>query len=280
MGRNWLRAYKITCGAAGSTGFSTDKLHIAFEIQKTEDESSNTAKISLWNLNDEHVEMVCEKDCYVELSAGYENNPLPTIFKGYVTFGDTELDGADRKTTFECADGWVEKRDSYSSRSYTGKTRNKNVIEDAAADMGLSVKFADDCEFTDFPNGYSFIGQTSASLTKACNASGLSWYIDNGIIHIKKSKGTMSRQCFLLNSSTGLIGVPKRLTETGDSSDDKKTVGYEVQYFLNAGINVSDYVKLETQKVSGYFRVESLTISGDNFSGDWVCKATLKIDSE
>ena len=48
-----------------------------------------------------------------------------------------------------------------------------------------------------------------------------------------------------------------------------------MEYFLNGAINIDDYVKLESDTVTGYFRVYSLEISGDNVSGDWICKARL-----
>lgn len=60
------------------------------------------------------------------------------------------------------------------------------------------------------------------------------------------------------------------------STSQKKTIeGWDVEYFMNAAITVNDYVKLESKTITGYFRVQSVTIEGDNISGDWVCKARL-----
>lgn len=62
---------------------------------------------------------------------------------------------------------------------------------------------------------------------------------------------------------------------TQDEATGKNTLGWDVEYFLNSAINIDDYVKLESETVTGYFRVYSLEISGDNVSGDWICKARL-----
>ena len=76
------------------------------------------------------------------------------------------------------------------------------------------------------------------------------------------------------------LEVPKRITissESDDSSSGKSNsqIGYEVKYFLNGAIGVNDYVRLESDKVRGYFRVYKLTIDGDNLEGDWICTAQL-----
>ena len=44
---------------------------------------------------------------------------------------------------------------------------------------------------------------------------------------------------------------------------------------MNGAINIDDYVKLESKTVTGFFRVKTLEITGDNITGDWLCKAQL-----
>jgi hypothetical protein len=276
---SFLRKHKIKCGKPGGKGFETSELRIAFSISRSEDKSGNSATLSIWNLNPEHEAMVCEKDCYIEIQAGYEDTPLMTIFTGYVTYGEPgESEGADRSANLELVDGRVEVRDTYVSKSYSGSTGSQKIIDDIGREMGLSVSYADDVTHKDIPNGYSFVGQGTSSLDKACAASGLQWYIDNGVLHIKKKNGTMSKQVYELSADTGLIGFPKRVTQSGDSEEDKNVIGYEVQYFLNADIKVSDYVYLNSKKHKGYCRVQSLKIDGDSHSGDWMCSATLMME--
>jgi len=161
---SFIREYKLTAGKPGSPGFETSDLRIAFGISRSEEKSGNNASLSIWNLNKDHREMVTDKDCYIELSAGYRDTKLIKIFTGYVTFGDTEPDNADRRTVLELVDGRVPVRDTYCSRSYSGSTDSKKIIDDTARDMDLTVSYADDCEFGQFPNGFSFLGQGIAAL--------------------------------------------------------------------------------------------------------------------
>jgi len=272
---SWNRKYKLTAGPAGGYGFETDQLRISFSITRTEEKSGNNASLSVWNLSRDHEEMITEKDCFVEIQAGYEDTPLITIFKGYVTYGDGELDGADWRTDLELVDGRVPVRDTYISKSYSGATENKKIIDDTASEMNLTVEYADDCEFGKIPNGYSFVGQGAASLDKACAVSGLSWYIDNDVLHVKRVGGTKNKRAYTLSADTGLIEFPKKITKSGKSEEDKDVVGYEVRYFLNADINIGDYVFLDAKRIKGFHRVQSLKIDGDTHSGDWMCTATL-----
>ena len=44
---------------------------------------------------------------------------------------------------------------------------------------------------------------------------------------------------------------------------------------MNGAISVNDLVKLESEEVTGMFRVYKLEIHGDNTEGDWQCTAQL-----
>lgn len=276
------RQYRFAAGPAGGKGFeigattleSPTAMHINFSVEKADTETPNTSKISLWNLNPEHLAILNEKDCVVTLRAGYDTL-MTLVFVGTVTYISTELDGADRETAMEVADGRVELRDSYVSLSYTGKINTKKIIEDTAMEMGVTVTFSYNAQFADLPNGFSYIGPGRVALDKACASSGLQWQIQNGILQVKMKRDTMTREVYLLSPDSGLLGIPKRITfgEDGSGADDQK--GWEVEYLLNGAIGIGDYVRLESKTIKGYFRVRSIEMSGDNIEGDWKCVAKL-----
>lgn len=90
-------------------------------------------------------------------------------------------------------------------------------------------------------------------------------------------------RAFLLSPKTGLVDVPKKLTKgeknsgnaTANSQENKNQTGWEITYLLNAAIGVNDYVKLESKKASGVFRVSKIKIEGDNFGERWICTAEI-----
>lgn len=280
--RNFDRQYRFSAGPAGGTGFEVGAtsrsqptaLHISFSVQKADTESQNTGKITLWNLSPAQLATLNEKDCVVVLKAGYGSH-MPLVFTGAVSFIQTSIDGADRMTEIEAVDGRIEIRDTYVSVSYSGVINTKTVIDDIAKEMGVTVTYSYNAEFVDLPNGFSFVGQAKNALDKACASNGLSWSIQNGILQVKKLKDTMSQEVFLLTPETGLINVPKKISISAEDKNAKDQTGWDVDYLMNAAINIDDYVRVESKAVTGYFRVYSIEIEGDNIEGSWMCTARL-----
>ncbi len=280
--RNFDRQYRIACGPAGGTGFEigeTNKrqpvpLHISFSCQKSEKQTQNTCKVAIWNLNDEHLSIIKEKDCVLVLKAGY-GNVIPLIFTGIISFVQTTDDGADRKTDIDVIGNLVEIRDTYVSVSYNGTVNWKTIFDDVASQMGVAVSYSYNAEFVDIANGFSFVGQAKDIMTKGCNCCGLVWSLQNGIMQVKKPKDVMSKEVFVLSPDTGLLGIPAQVSASQSEESAENENGWDVVYFMNGAIHVSDYVKVESKAVTGYFRVYSIDMQGDNVSGDWICKARL-----
>ena len=280
---NFDRQYRLIAGQSGSEGFLVGDgdfpLRINFSVERADLQAQNTARISIWNLNPSHVAELDKDDCVVALQAGY-GNITPLIFTGVVTFATTEADGADRCTKLELVDTRVELRDSHVSLSYTGNVNTKTLIQDVAGQMGLAVTFSYNAKFYDMANGFSYVGPAQGVLDKACASSELQWSIQNGILQVKNMNDVMSKQVYVLSAETGLIGIPKKV-QIADSKDTAKAQhGWDVEYLMNAAINIDDYVKLESELVSGFFRVSTLKIEGDNVQGSWTCVARLLEVSE
>lgn len=277
---NFDRKYSFVASPPGGAGFEVGQgepmpLRINFSIEKADTETPNTARISLWNLNPEHIAMLNEKDCMVKLRAGYRLGNVTLVFVGDITYVKTIMDAADRETIIEVADGRVCLRDTYVAKSYAGVINTKTIIEDTAGEMGVAVTFSYNAEFADFPNGFSFIGPARVCLDKACATSNLQWQIYNGVLQIKNSRDTMDREVYVLSPESGLLGIPKRITYSEDGSGTDEQPGWEVEYLLNGAINISDFVRLESKFVQGFFRVKWIEMNGDNIRGAWKCTARL-----
>ncbi len=73
---NFDRQYRVTIGQAGKEGFTIGEgypqaLHVEFSFEKTDLETQNTGKITIWNLNKEHLSELEKPNCVVALSARY-----------------------------------------------------------------------------------------------------------------------------------------------------------------------------------------------------------------
>lgn len=279
--KNWGRRYILEIGPQGGTGFriggeygKEEVLHVSFSVEKSDAESANTCKIEIWNLADETLKLLDEKDNAAYLKAGYERN-VPLIFAGIITNVQTELDGSDRLTRLEVTDGRVALRDTTISTSINGKVDSHDIYEMIAKEMGLTIDFANDLEFKTFPNGYSFVGKGRNALQRVANANGHAWTIQNGIIQVTIPGRPINTKGYLLSSKTGLISIPKRVTISEHSDSNDSLTGWEVRYFLNGAIGINDVLQIQSSTANGYYRVCKLNIDGDNFEGDWLCVAQV-----
>lgn len=279
---NFLRSYTLKCGKKGKSGFEignisdavSPALHISFSVEKCDVESPNTAKVQVWNLSDKNLKILDSKDCIVELKAGYgENKAL--ILAGNVVAATTTPDNADRMTEIEVVDGRVALRDAYISISINGSVNCKDIYARIAAEMGLSILFAGDLSFKKMPKGFSYVGKAKDALQKVAKYCKHNWTIQNQVIQITWPGRAVSTRAYLLNSKTGLISIPKRITIGSSSEGNEQKNGWEVQYLLNGAIGVNEIVQLESSTANGYYRVYKVTFDGDNLEGDWICTAQI-----
>lgn len=279
---NFDRQYRLAAGPGGGMGFEVGEtsktqpvpLHVNFSLQKSDLETQNTGRVTVWNLNPKQLAVLNEKDCCLSLRAGYGSR-LSLIFAGIVSYATTTKDGSDMKTEMEVVDNLVEVRDTYVSVCYNGAVNWKTIFDDVAAQMGVAVSYSYNATFSNLANGYSFTGLARDIMSKGCKCCGLSWSLQNGVMQVKKPGDVMSKEVYVLSSKSGLIGIPAKVVISSDEATGKNQIGWEVEYLLNGAINIDDYVKLESKTVTGFFRVRTLEITGDNITGDWLCKAQL-----
>ncbi len=274
---NFDRQYRIIIGNSGSAfelGGGDHPLHVAFEIQKADTQANNSARINVWNLNKEHISMLEKSDCRVLLRAGYGTR-LATIFEGTVNFASTTMEGADRKTEIELVDSLKSTRDGFVSVSYSEPVSWKRIMDDVATQMGVVVSYSYNATFVQMESGLSFVGKGADLISKGCNSCGLSWTIQDGILQIKKPNDVMKREVYIINKDTGMVGIPARVALEKSKTTVKK-LGWDVSFLMNGSIGVNDYVKVESDAVTSFFKVYSITHSGDNVSGDWVSTARLE----
>lgn len=280
--KNFLRRYTLKCGPMGRPGFEIGNvssaketaLHVSFNIEKSDSETSNTAKVQIWNLSERNLKLLESKDCIVELKAGYGES-IPPVLVGNVTSVATVSDNADRMTELEVVDGQVALRDTDISISLNGAVNCMDVYAHIASQMGIPVIYAPDLTFKVLPNGFSFVGSARTGLQKLARCCGHSWSIQNQILQVTWPGRPVSVRGYLLNNDTGLIDVPKRITLAASSGDSEPVNGWEIRYLLNGAIGVNDTVMVESSVISGYFRVQKITMDGDNLEGDWICTAQV-----
>lgn len=303
--KQWKREYKLVAGVRGEEGFKIESagasrpLHISFDLEKSDTQSSNTGTIKISNLSKEHRSVLEKKDCYIELHAGYGDN-LGLVFAGGVSTTEEELSNADRELTINVVDGftyndlpgWLSLNGTVTCSEVLNKLIEAMEIDSAVITDAAQEKL----EEAKYDNGYSYVGKLRAALQNVLRKAGVTYTIQNGILQVYVYGESITPKAYSLSAESGLISIPKKISisqtnsNTGSSSSstssssssssssgttDKGIPGYEVNFLLNPAVGVNDLIVLKSKNVSGYFRVQKLTIDGDNYSGDWKCTAQL-----
>lgn len=296
---NFLRQYSIMAGVPGREGFEITSvgvnrpLHVNFSLEKTDTQSSNTGRLQISNLNEEHKAVLSEAGCVVEIKAGYSDT-LGTVFLGGAANPSEVLNGADRALELELIDG-LSSYDSLCTLSMNGVVNASAIIPVLQEQMGIesvimTEKAAVMLDSAKYANGYCFVGKSRAALQALVSKAGLAYTFQQGVLQIYFPGEAITAQAYVISYDTGLISVPKKITITESSlssgggakvsslipdGSGNGTQGYEVEYLINGAIGINDLVQVESKELNGIFRVKKQSFSGDNYSGDWICKAQI-----
>lgn len=287
----WDRQYRVRIGKNNSVGREIGKpnektkraIRCSFSCEIGDSSSSNTGKITLWNLADETLRLLEQEDCLIELRAGYGDD-LPVIMGGSLTCFETETNGADRQTTIEFVDSFTSARDTTVSLSYSGVVNGEKIVRDVAQEMGCEVKLSPKAKMIDFKN-FAFVGTGKTLIGRLCDRSKLRWSVQNGIIQICALDEPLTMAAYVLSADSGMIGSPKPFFESASTSSKSSTSknassnttkrkakkGIEVTYCLNGHIQIDDYVKVESREDKGNYRASKIRFTGDTEGDDWQC---------
>ena len=282
----WDRQYRVRIGKNNSVGREIGKpnektkraIRCSFSCEIGDSSSSNTGKITLWNLADETLRLLEQEDCLIELRAGYGDD-LPVIMGGSLTCFETETNGADRQTTIEFVDSFTSARDTTVS-----VVNGEKIVRDVAQEMGCEVKLSPKAKMIDFKN-FAFVGTGKTLIGRLCDRSKLRWSVQNGIIQICALDEPLTMAAYVLSADSGMIGSPKPFFESASTSSKSSTSknassnttkrkakkGIEVTYCLNGHIQIDDYVKVESREDKGNYRASKIRFIGDTEGDDWKC---------
>lgn len=126
-------------------------------------------------------------------------------------------------TELRVSDGQMNLRDSVVSVSFAPGTSGETVLQDVARRMGLAVQLGEDVTFAAYPNGYSYVGYGRNALTEICDASGLTWSVQNGILQVILAGGTTGVRGLVFGPESGLVDYPQRIIRANASEDAKTT---------------------------------------------------------
>lgn len=297
------RTAELIVGQSGKDGILIKDLRFSFKIEKTLSETLNNSTLSIYNLNRDSRKLVETPNNAVILKAGYAQDVGPvTCFTGIVRRSLTVRDGVDWRTDFELDDGMIAYRDSKHTISFAPGVSGAAVLTAVAQKFNLPIRAFPAIPNKTYPQGFSFVGRTREAMTKVCNYLGLEWSIQNQEIQVLTKGGSLKRTAIVISSDTGMIGSPAFEAKTmsdkaaakagittdtagvirrpkendqGEVSEQLEVQGYKVVCLLQPTIEPGHVVKLQSEGVDAWMKVEKVTHEGDTFGADW--KSTLSL---
>lgn len=245
MSIKYLRQVNLVVSANGQ-GLDLSNMHIIFRTFAPDASAPPTAYIRVYNLAKATVSQIQSEFQKVTLQAGYANGDVGIIFSGTII---QTKNGAEKNVINSYLDIMASDLDLF----YTGTVVNKTLkagsskqdqldsIFQAAQSAGATKGYIPDSLQTGgiLPRGKVQFGMGRDLLSDLSDTSNVSWSIQDGKINLIPYTGYLPGEAVVLNSQTGLIGVPEA-TENG----------IEVKCLLDAKIKAGTRIQLNNQDIT------------------------------
>lgn len=275
------RVYTLTIGdAASGQGFIIDtSLNVRFDISKSSDQKAkrNSAVIEVYNLSLEHIQMLDATEyVYCKFSAGYrESGPL-VVVEGNVIETTSVKRGTDFVTQLKMGEGYTELQHT-KIKSLVGPGKRNEDAYDAILETMPGVArgaFSGTNLNNPIVYGYPLNGTPEQNLTALASAHNQEWQVTAGVLHVSDENGLLTKNQALapiVSEQTGLIDVPFFTSAEGRKlpKNKKRRRGVQFTSLLNANYNPGFIVKLESQRITGFYRINTSRFSGEFRGGEW-----------
>ena len=237
---------------------------ISFRILRQIDGTAPEGYIALYNLNTDTEQRIHEKGADILLEAGWENTGnLGLIFDGSVGKIERERNDLSRITRIKISGKAVQpgpqKRTNGSVfRGYDADgVTYKQIITDIVEDMELELGPLD--AVPDGTRTWNFVGSGTSALDQVCQSADITWYEDDGVIRFSKAGRNTEQpdaETVTIDQNIGLIGTPAILDN-----------GARIRMFLNNRIRLGGVLTVESETLTGTYKVVAVQHSGDNWTG-------------
>lgn len=242
-------------------------LDVAFHVERSLKPEPNTAELQVWNLNPDNRMALEELELVpVQIDAGYEGG-MSMLYLGTMRTVFTTRDGPDLVTSIQSGDGEKEYEQSRINVSLAKGVSNLDAFKQVAKALGVSLGNLESAEISGrlltapalFPQGTVLSGQVSQVVTELAGSMGLEWSIQSGALQLLPLQQALAGTAVFLSPGTGLVGVP---------SVDSEGI-LTAQTLLIPDLFPGRIVSLESENLSGAFRVEKVAYTGDTSGDDW-----------
>lgn len=281
--------YRIDEKAVSKGAKRIEDNHIVFMIDKSQESSLNTSFIEIYNLSDDTVNFINQLaglGAVCKFSAGYADRQELLLLANLEAMYD-EFEGTDRVTRLEFSEGGTIVIDSLFSKYYQRGTPIDSIVNDLIDGLNLTKGRIDRVGKVLQKNIY-LQGKTWDQIRIIAEEVGFKVSIqDMAVNFVSTNKNVIEnmRVGREINRFTGLVGEPKAVFD--NSGKSKRNVvaslqstfteaasGVEIKVLLDGQLRVGSLFRLNTEKISGEYRVTKVVHSGSFEGNDWYTKVT------
>lgn len=257
-------------------------LRVAFSIVKSLSRTTNSAVVKIWNMSQNHRNIIKDFGDRVTIYAGYEieNGSIAgpsVLFNGNTTTVSHIFDQPEIVTVLECGEGEQTINQDRIAVSYAANTPALTVLSGIASEMALNFVGPPPVANLVYRQGFKFIGMGKDALDLVCNKLNLQWSIQNkgdlaDQLQVIPVNGTLENAIIQVNQTTGMQGIPQRFTyKRQELFKSTPTTGYKVNVALNPYILPGSRIDLASYHLNfrGPYRVETVRHEGDTFGNIW-----------
>ena len=283
MATQYLRQCSLVVSSIGGDGLDLSALRITFKVSQAYLQQPNTAEIRVWNLKPETSKKIEKEFTRVTLQAGYGNpaiifdGTIVQLRRGRANATDTYLDitGLDGDAGYNYAIVFS------ALAAGANKGAQFKVAADAMAKYNVTVSQPPADDGKKSPRGQVMFGMARDYIQALSDTSSSTWSIQDGKISVVKKDGFLPTQAVVLNSQSGMIGIPE---QTVDGINVRSLLNPLFKYTGRVQINEGDINRQaialsKTGNIAngfiprlvedGFYRIVVVNHSGDTRGNDW-----------
>lgn len=270
---------RITGGIADGDGSFNRGLQITFDISKTSDAkrtNGNSATIEIYNLSRSDIELLQGDYLECTFSVGYEDEGARVVAQGNVVEVKTVKRGTEFVTQVRMGEGYSDLNHEKLKGLVSPGSTVEQVLEEIRRQMPNVSRGA--YTGTNLNNpivfGWALNGTPAQMLRKLCEAHNIEYSVSGGVLNVSDENGLYTKDTVLaplISQQTGMIDSPFHTTEQGrkPKGDKKRRRGVQFKALLNTECIPGRIVKIESEHINGFYRINSTRFSGDYRGNDW-----------
>ena len=260
--RPYKRRVRLEVGLDVRRRVVIEELRVAFEIPRQATASPSPANVKIYNLPARHAAQIRQGDA-MRFSAGY-GDAIGLLHEGEILEVEHERADLDRVTTINLGNPQATTlTNALFGKSYASALPLENVVADIVASMGFSLGPTRAIPAGVVVENYVYHGKAVDALTDLLRPRGVRWWVQNEEVLFTSLGHVLTSPDLLINQRTGLIGTPTR-------AEGSNTDGGRVKVLLDPNIRIAQPFRLESEFLSGRYKVATLIHRGDNWADEFV----------